>query len=630
MRLDLSSVLTCQVDKSTTLAVQERALPDEVVLIRSHRGCSVASVRLPSLRSFRSFRGQLVVVFVGLFAVILATCFLVVAAAVRASARSEINEELRLAGTLFVRQLEARSQQLLTATRLLSGDFALKTAAATADQATTRSVLENHRQRIEADVLLLLTPEGNIAADTRGPGRLDATFPLPRLLEEAEQSGEASRIAAMDGGLYRLAVVPLLAPVPIAWLAAGFSIDDRTAADLRRVTGLHISFFRRREPGFVVQASTLDGADRDELERGLAGIRREGVIELAGQPHVIRVERIGDDVVVVLQRPLAEALAASTGLFRTLFAVGGAGLILALLGAIVVARRMSRPVLALVGAAQHVAAGDFTTAVSVQRRDELGELGTTFNTMLAGLRDRERVRAELERAERLKRFFSPQLAELLSAGDESMLASHRREITVLFCDLHGFTAFAEKADPEDVMRLLRDYHATVGALISRYEGTLERFTGDGLMVFFNDPVPCPDPATRAVRMAIAMRDAVQQLLDEWRRRGHTLGFGTGVDMGYATVGRIGFEGRFDYAAIGTVTNLSARLCQEASDGQILVSQRVYAEVESLVEAVALGALSLRGFARPLLAFSVLRLRAAPPEAAPPGTLTRQLAKEEPR
>src|SRR2546428_4037409 len=633
MRLDLSSVLTCQVDKSTTLAVQERALPDEVVLIRSHRGCSVASVRLPSLRSFRSFRsfrGQLVVVFVGLFAVILATCFLVVAAAVRASARSEINEELRLAGTLFVRQLEARSQQLLTATRLLSGDFALKTAAATADQATTRSVLENHRQRIEADVLLLLTPAGNIAAHTRGPGRLDATFPLPRLLEAAKQSGEASRTAAMDSGLYRLAVVPLLAPVPIAWLAAGFSIDDRTAADLRRVTGLHISFFRRREPGFVVQASTLDGADRDELERGLAGIPREGGIDLAGQRHVIRVERIGDDVVVVLQRPLAEALAASTGLFRTLFAVGGAGLILALLGAIVVARRMSRPVLALVGAAQHVAAGDFTTAVSVQRRDELGELATTFNTMLAGLRDRERVRAELERAERLKRFFSPQLAELLSAGDESMLASHRREITVLFCDLHGFTAFAEKADPEDVMRLLRDYHATVGALISRYEGTLERFTGDGLMVFFNDPVPCPDPATRAVRMAIAMRDAVQQLLDEWRRRGHTLGFGTGVDMGYATVGRIGFEGRFDYAAIGTVTNLSARLCQEASDGQILVSQRVYAEVESLVEAVALGALSLRGFARPLLAFSVLRLRAAPPEAAPPGTLTRQLAKEEPR
>ncbi len=588
-------------------------------------------MRSPSVRSFRSFRGQLVVVFVGLFAVILATCFLVVAAAVRASARSEINEELRLAGTLFVRQLEVRSQQLLTATRLLSGDFALKTAAATADQATTRSVLENHRQRISADVLMLLTPDGTISADTRDPGRLGAAFPLPRLLEAAEQSGEASQTAAMDGGLYRLAIVPLLAPDPIAWLCAGFAIDDHTAADLRRVTNLHVSFFRREESGLVVQASTLDGADRDELQRGLGGIRRDGVIQLAGQPHVVRVERINDDVAVVLQRPLAEALAASRGLFRTLFAVGGAGLILALLGAIVLARRTSRPVLELVGAAQHVAAGDFNATVSVGRRDELGELGTTFNAMLAGLRDRERVRAELARAERLKRFFSPQLAELLSTGDESMLASHRREITVLFCDLRGFTAFAEKADPEDVMRLLRDYHATVGALISRYEGTLERFTGDGLMVFFNDPVPCPDPAARAVQMAIAMRDGVQALLDEWRRRGFALGFGTGVDMGYATVGRIGFEGRFDYAAIGTVTNLSARLCQEASDGQILVSQRVYAEVENLVEAVALGSLALRGFARPLLAFSVLRLRAASPEAAPVDAQSRQpLTKDERR
>ena len=566
------------------------------------------------LHSFRSFRGRLVAVFVGLFAVILATCFLVVAVTVRASARHEIGEELRLAGTLFVRQLESRSQQLVAATRLLSGDFALKTAAATADQETTRSVLANHRQRIEADVLMLVSPEGSIAADTRQPGRLGAAFPLSRLLEEADQAGEASRIAVIDGGLYRLAIVPLLAPVPIAWLCAGFAIDDRSAADLRRLTGLHVSFLRRQDSGFTMHASTLDGADRDELQRGLAAARPAGVIKLGGHPHVIRAEPVSDEVLVVLQRPLAEALQPYDSLFTTLLAVGSAGLVLALVGAVAVARRMSRPVRELVRVARQVSAGDFGTAVSVGRRDELGELGTTFNQMLAGLRDRERVRAALARAEGLKRFFSPQLAEVLSAGDESVLASHRREITVLFCDLRGFTAFADTADPEEVMRLLRDYHETVGALISRYEGTLERFTGDGLMVFFNDPVPCPDPAARAVRMAIEMRDAVQRLLEEWRRRGHALGFGTGIDMGYATVGRIGFEGRFDYAAIGTVTNLSARLCQEAGDGQILVSQRVYAEVESLVEAVPLGALTLRGFTRPLIAFSLLRLRADGPEA----------------
>jgi class 3 adenylate cyclase len=182
-------------------------------------------------------------------------------------------------------------------------------------------------------------------------------------------------------------------------------------------------------------------------------------------------------------------------------------------------------------------------------------------------------------------------------------------VTVVFADLRGFTAFAEAADPGEVMQLLRDYHAILGPLIARYDGTLERFTGDGLMVFFNDPVPCPDPALRAVRLAVEARDAVQQLLDGWRDRGYALGFGSGIAMGFATVGRIGFEGRFDYAAIGSVTNLAGRLCQEAADGQILISASVYAEVERAVEAIPLGELTLRGFPRPLLAFSVLNLRA---------------------
>ena len=260
-----------------------------------------------------------------------------------------------------------------------------------------------------------------------------------------------------------------------------------------------MSFLRRQEADLVVHASTLGGADRDELRRGLARARETGVIQLGGDL-------------------LAEALRAYDRLFVVLLAVGGAGLLLALAGAIVVARRMSRPVRELVTAARAVSAGNFGATVPVHRGDELGELGTTFTEMLAGLRDRERVRAALTRAESLKRFFSPQLAEVLSSGDEAVLASHRREITVLFCDLRGFTAFADTADPEEVMRLLRDYHGAVGMLISRYEGTLERFTGDGLMVFFNDPVPCPDPAARAVRMAIEMRDAVQRLLEEWRRR----------------------------------------------------------------------------------------------------------------
>src|SRR5574341_1316053 len=217
--------------------------------------------------------------------------------------------------------------------------------------------------------------------------------------------------------------------------------------------------------------------------------------------------------------------------------------------------------------------------------------------------------AELERVGRLKRFFSPQLAELIvSSGDEKLLESHRREITVVFCDLRGFTAFAETAEPEEVIGVLQEYHAAMGALIFQFEGTLERFAGDGLMVFFNDPLPCPDPAEQAVRMAVAMRDRVSDLAAAWRQRGHELGCGVGIALGYATLGKIGFEGRFDYGAIGTVTNLAARLCSEAQGGQILISQRVYTAVEELLEAEPVGEFTLKGLHRPVAVYNVLRLK----------------------
>jgi len=216
---------------------------------------------------------------------------------------------------------------------------------------------------------------------------------------------------------------------------------------------------------------------------------------------------------------------------------------------------------------------------------------------------------ELERIGRLKRFLSPQVAEaIVSSRDEKTLESHRREITVVFSDLRGFTAFAETAEPEEVMEILREFHSAIGGLIFRFEGTLERFAGDGFMVFFNDPLPCPDPAARAVRMAVEMRQSVGGLSERWQKRGHQLGFGVGIALGYATLGRVGFEGRFDYGAIGTVTNLASRLCDEARSGQILVSRRVHAMVEDLVEAEPMGDLTLRGFLKPVPTFNILGLK----------------------
>jgi len=215
---------------------------------------------------------------------------------------------------------------------------------------------------------------------------------------------------------------------------------------------------------------------------------------------------------------------------------------------------------------------------------------------------------QLERLGRLRRFLSPQVAELVvSSGDDSILESHRREITVVFCDLRGFTAFAETVEPEDVMVVLAEFHGAVGDLVHRFEGTLERFTGDGVVVFFNDPIPCEDAPQQAMRMAVAIRSRVGQLAEGWRRKGYDIELGIGIAQGHATLGRIGFEGRSDYAAIGSVTNLAARLCAEATAGQILISQRVHSATEDMVTADAVGELTLRGFSRPMPAFNVIGL-----------------------
>jgi adenylate cyclase len=240
-----------------------------------------------------------------------------------------------------------------------------------------------------------------------------------------------------------------------------------------------------------------------------------------------------------------------------------------------------------------------------QVRAQAADLATWNKTLEKRVADQL---AEIERMGRLKRFLSPQIAEaVLASGDESVLESHRRDITVVFCDVRGFTTFAETAEPEEVTSFLRDYHTRLGALIHKYEGTLERFTGDGLMVLFNDPLRCPDPSVRAVRMAVEMRAQVNGLTAKWRKQGHDLGFGIGIAYGYATLGRIGFEGRFDYSAIGTVVNLAARLCAEARDGQILIDGKVLSAIEDVAETQPAGEMTLKGLHRPIPTFNVCGL-----------------------
>src|SRR6266436_224478 len=215
---------------------------------------------------------------------------------------------------------------------------------------------------------------------------------------------------------------------------------------------------------------------------------------------------------------------------------------------------------------------------------------------------------ELQRVNRLKRYLSPQIAETILGENENLFKSHRREITVVFLDLRGFTAFSDSAEPEEVMEVLRGYHAAMGKLIFAFGGTLERFAGDGIMIFFNDTIPCADHTEKAVRMALDMQRKVEELSTDWLKKGYDLDLGIGLAAGYATLGNIGFEGRMDYGAIGNVTNLAARLCAEAKARQVLTNQRTLSKIETLVDYEPLEELQLKGVSRPVAAFNIVRLK----------------------
>jgi class 3 adenylate cyclase len=336
-----------------------------------------------------------------------------------------------------------------------------------------------------------------------------------------------------------------------------------------------------------------------------------GLGRLACKKQVVHIPDLKADAAYIEREPLRVATVEQAGA-RSFLAVP----MLKeneLVGAIVIYRQEVRPFvekqieLVKTFAAQAVIAIENARLLTElrERTDEVEKLNHQLEQRVA-----DQV-GEIERMSRLRRFLPPQVADLIVAsGTERQLESHRGEITALFCDLRGFTGFSEASAPEDVMALLRDYHAAIGEIIIKYSGTLERYAGDGVMVVFNDPVPVDNPALRAVLMALETREAMGALMEKWRQLGHDVGFGIGIAHGFATLGTIGFEGRFDYAAIGTVSNVASRLCDEAKPGQILVSPRVFTAVKDAVTVEPVGEFTLKGIGRPLAAYNVLGAKPA--------------------
>jgi len=300
---------------------------------------------------------------------------------------------------------------------------------------------------------------------------------------------------------------------------------------------------------------------------------------------------------VLVERPTDEAYAP---LYSSLLRTGVLLLIgvgMAVLASLLIGLRVVGPLHALRQGATRIGAGELDYRINIKTGDELEVLADEFNHMTAKLKESYAVN---ERVSQLKRFFSPNLAELIvSSGEEKLTESHRQEITVVFCDLRNFTAFSSASEPEVVMKVLQEYYQVICSLLLSFEATIEHFAGDGLMAFFNDPLPCPDPEARAVRMAVIMQQDVGKLIDDWRERGIDLGFGIGISSGYATLGHIGSEEQFHYAAIGNVANLASRLCDEARSGQTLITEEIYAKVEEFAEVESIGELTLKGFPKPV-------------------------------
>ncbi|SIT53236.1 putative transcriptional regulator adenylate cyclase [Mesorhizobium prunaredense] len=473
--------------------------------------------------------------------------------------------------------------------------------------------------------------------DSTGAERLHVSrIGLNRTEGGADRSGDPAVVGARSAKFWYGPVTYRQGSEPLMTMAVAAYSGSTVVAEISlKPVWLIVSEIRigRSGQAFVVDQTGGLVAHRDITkvlhgtdEKAALALRRLRDAIAAAGGNAIATRNAENEPVVTAVAPIAAAgwtvfveqsqAEAFAPLYASLWRTGGlllAATVLAAALAYWLARRMSGPIRLLEEGTHKIGAGQFDHRINIATGDELERLAAQFNQMaheLAISRDRA------ERMTRLKRFLAPQVAELVEkAGDESVLAGQRAEVVAVFCDLRGFTAFSAHAEPEDIMQVLREYYEALGAIITRYEATLTSFSADGLMVLVNAPVPCEEPALHAVKMAVDMRDAIQGLISGWRLRGHQIGFGIGLAMGWATVGRIGYEARVDYTAIGNVVNLASRLCSSADDQQILIDHSVARFVGGKVPIIELGTRRLKGLDGHVRVYNV-KMRGMGPDLAP--------------
>jgi len=562
---------------------------------------------------FKSFRSRILTFFLGLLLLIQLSSLYLVNVANTQNANTLIGEALLTTVQAFHNSVTTHNNALILAGRLLSGDYAFKTAYATGSQGTIQTALQNQRRRIGADLMLLLDLDGKylstsgIRPDTTSlPG---LPFPFPDFIEKLNAEGEASGIIHFHDGLYSIIAVPLQTPVPTAWIVLGFQINERFIQELQQAGGASITLVSESASARTIQVSLL----ARELQPPVAAAINNGhwlldsVFEMpAGKSTLLtfisRLPSWGSErTYALLQRDRNEAMAPYYKLRILLIAISLLALLLSIFGGAAIASSVTRPVSILAGFARDIQRGDYTHAVEVRQQDELGQLALAFNDMRKGLFERDKVRNLLGKV------ISPEIAEELIKSDVQ-LGGEEKVITVLFTDLRGFTSLSEQRTPTSVLDLLNEYLTRMTAIIDRHGGVVDKYIGDAIMALFGAPLDLPDHAGQAVACALEMIAELEQCNASFQAKGWpAIAMGVGIHTGRVVVGNMGSKDRLNYTAIGDGVNLASRLESVTKDHAvpIIVSEAARREAQGF-EYQELGIIKVKGKQEAVRIYTPLR------------------------
>lgn len=511
---------------------------------------------------FRSLRSRIVVFFALLLLTVEVAGFAFINATILQNARNTIREELVSGERVFNRLLERNAQQMVEAAIILSSDFGFRGAIASNDRETVISALRNLGTRIKASGMMLVTLDNNLFADTLWPNYSGKPFAFPELIKMAEQERGASAVVVIDGISYQFVVVPVLAPLPIAWVVLAFGIDDKLAQDLQRLTSLHVTFLSRQvSEDWKIFATTLPTRLNDPLMQQLAkhrldktGVNTVNILDEEYETLVSVLDTQGNAAVAaVLQRSLQEALEPFKRLQIILLILAAISLLATVTGSMMIARTITRPVSALVKFTRQVEKGDYSQIADIPQKDEIGGLAMSFNYMVKGLAERDKVRSLLG-----KTVSSAVAEELLSKGIE--LGGEERVVTILFSDVRNFTALCENRPPKEILMLLNIYLTKISAVIDAHGGVVDKYIGDAVMALFGAPLARPDDPIRAVETAFGMQSELAALNLELRDMNMPqLEIGIGINTDLVVAGNMGSQTRLNYTVLGDGVNLASRL-----------------------------------------------------------------------